>query len=412
MGTNESKEAEKGYYTRKPSAVYGMSSSAQRNQLPPSIPLPSASHSSLPPTMQSADSSAGNPSGSRSQSVGNLAAAQPHSHIPVNPVPGPTAHNIAQPIRQSEPAPGQLSTFPLQTNSAQQSYPHQFYPQGYPQVVLNPLSSLTPSTIPTVQSNALQSHVQASPQKYDSNVQNPLPESSDNEGLSSIADDPSTQQIPDIAVSTDSQSPIKSDLARPGMATPQKETLNQQVSPDASINMTALGTPHDQMSTPSKETPVIPTPPSDSAPEETSEHVSPEIKIKIKKTVSRGKPSLTSTLLSAEGSPQKLASVESMVHKKRHAIASVTRGLPSDPPSGKPPTVAQRKDTVKAAKGGILLKGPQVKQTVASPDEKPCEWLVGDLVWSKVSGHPWWPCMVAYDPNLGIYTRMKGNVAH
>ena len=39
------------------------------------------------------------------------------------------------------------------------------------------------------------------------------------------------------------------------------------------------------------------------------------------------------------------------------------------------------------------------------------KWLVGDLMWAKVSGHPWWPCMVAYDPYQGIYTRIKGKSA-
>ena len=37
-------------------------------------------------------------------------------------------------------------------------------------------------------------------------------------------------------------------------------------------------------------------------------------------------------------------------------------------------------------------------------------WLVGDLVWSKVSGHPWWPTMISYDPWLGVYTRIGGNI--
>lgn len=47
------------------------------------------------------------------------------------------------------------------------------------------------------------------------------------------------------------------------------------------------------------------------------------------------------------------------------------------------------------------------KQEVSSTD-KPVRWLVGDMVWSKVSGHPWWPCMLSYDPLLSIYTRMSG----
>uniref|UniRef100_S4RGC8 Nuclear receptor binding SET domain protein 2 n=1 Tax=Petromyzon marinus TaxID=7757 RepID=S4RGC8_PETMA len=31
----------------------------------------------------------------------------------------------------------------------------------------------------------------------------------------------------------------------------------------------------------------------------------------------------------------------------------------------------------------------------------------GDLVWSKVAGHPWWPCVVTSDPNVGSHTRVK-----
>ncbi|XP_074643736.1 histone-lysine N-methyltransferase NSD2-like isoform X2 [Tubulanus polymorphus] len=37
--------------------------------------------------------------------------------------------------------------------------------------------------------------------------------------------------------------------------------------------------------------------------------------------------------------------------------------------------------------------------------ERPSKWLVGDLIWCKVTGHPWWPCMVSFDPNLAIYTQ-------
>lgn len=33
---------------------------------------------------------------------------------------------------------------------------------------------------------------------------------------------------------------------------------------------------------------------------------------------------------------------------------------------------------------------------------------VGDLVWAKVSGYPWWPCMVSADPLLHSYTKLKG----
>ena len=62
-----------------------------------------------------------------------------------------------------------------------------------------------------------------------------------------------------------------------------------------------------------------------------------------------------------------------------------------------------------------LSVSPSKKPDVESPKpvktspviEKPTEWMLGDLLWGKVSGHPWWPCMVAYDPVEGLFTKMK-----
>jgi len=32
-------------------------------------------------------------------------------------------------------------------------------------------------------------------------------------------------------------------------------------------------------------------------------------------------------------------------------------------------------------------------------------WLIGDVLWGRVSGHPWWPCMVAYDTATATFIR-------
>uniref|UniRef100_A0A3B5QJM6 PWWP domain-containing protein n=1 Tax=Xiphophorus maculatus TaxID=8083 RepID=A0A3B5QJM6_XIPMA len=32
----------------------------------------------------------------------------------------------------------------------------------------------------------------------------------------------------------------------------------------------------------------------------------------------------------------------------------------------------------------------------------PTRFCVGDLVWTKVSGYPWWPCMKAFNSRLGL----------
>lgn len=48
-----------------------------------------------------------------------------------------------------------------------------------------------------------------------------------------------------------------------------------------------------------------------------------------------------------------------------------------------------------------------------SPVEAPAEspvlmsFSVGDLVWTKVSGYPWWPCMVTTDPEFNSHFKPK-----
>lgn len=36
------------------------------------------------------------------------------------------------------------------------------------------------------------------------------------------------------------------------------------------------------------------------------------------------------------------------------------------------------------------------------------EFNIGDLVWAKLSGHPWWPCMVSAAPNSSLHYRLMG----
>lgn len=47
--------------------------------------------------------------------------------------------------------------------------------------------------------------------------------------------------------------------------------------------------------------------------------------------------------------------------------------------------------TQKATKGSPLL----------------ISFSVGDLVWTKVSGYPWWPCMVTIDPEFNTHFKQK-----
>lgn len=59
----------------------------------------------------------------------------------------------------------------------------------------------------------------------------------------------------------------------------------------------------------------------------------------------------------------------------------------------------------------VHVQIPAKKEPGPGPGREPDQLLrygVGDLVWAKVSGYPWWPCMVAADPLLHSYTKLKG----
>lgn len=36
------------------------------------------------------------------------------------------------------------------------------------------------------------------------------------------------------------------------------------------------------------------------------------------------------------------------------------------------------------------------------------QFSVGDIVWAKVCGYPWWPCMITTDPEFNLHFRQKG----
>ncbi|XP_068708846.1 histone-lysine N-methyltransferase NSD2-like isoform X2 [Montipora foliosa] len=56
-----------------------------------------------------------------------------------------------------------------------------------------------------------------------------------------------------------------------------------------------------------------------------------------------------------------------------------------------------------------LSEGSHTKDSkVSSSPNQTASWLVGDVVWSKIPGHPWWPSMVSYDPNTAVSFKYKG----
>lgn len=51
---------------------------------------------------------------------------------------------------------------------------------------------------------------------------------------------------------------------------------------------------------------------------------------------------------------------------------------------------------------------PVIIKEKLPPVDRPIIWDEGDLVWSFVTGHPLWPCMVSVDPESGAHSKLMG----
>ena len=186
----------------------------------------------------------------------------------------------------------------------------------------------------------------------------------------------------------------------------------------------------------------LPTPPSDSSTDLKSEKkngqqqdgVCPEpatkadqastpIKLRIRRSMQKGESQLMSSTVNSASDDHVAGS--DAIHEAQKVSPSTTDDASCDNPSLKSVRMKRLK-LKKAGKRADRAPGGANNMTgqsaapikeanahqlnQASPAVKPPKWLVGDLVWSKVTGHPWWPCMVSYDPILGVYTRLTGKL--
>jgi hypothetical protein len=46
------------------------------------------------------------------------------------------------------------------------------------------------------------------------------------------------------------------------------------------------------------------------------------------------------------------------------------------------------------------------------PEGEKLPWFIGDVVWSKIPGHPWWPSLVANEPDTAVYFKVKGRTKY
>ncbi|CAK6433357.1 unnamed protein product [Pipistrellus nathusii] len=134
---------------------------------------------------------------------------------------------------------------------------------------------------------------------------------------------------------------------------------------------------------------------------------SPEIKLKITKTYMNGKPLFESSIC-GDGAAAGAQAEGDGQEPEGKARRSRKRSIKYDSVLGQ--------DLVEAAEGAEVAS-PSDRKIPAKKEPCPStgrdrdhllRFSVGDLVWAKVSGYPWWPCMVSADPLLHSYTKLKG----
>ncbi|XP_026043027.1 histone-lysine N-methyltransferase NSD3 isoform X4 [Astatotilapia calliptera] len=167
---------------------------------------------------------------------------------------------------------------------------------------------------------------------------------------------------------------------------------------------------------------------------------SPEIKLKIIKTYQNGKELFESALcgdllqeLQKESQKNEAAQAQRRHERKKEKRKKSARlllqaqeqsldtsqtqpgttGQTEDTHVQPPPKEAPPVQTEKPPKTVIKTepktpKVPKVQHPSVIQETGFCkEFVIGDLVWSKVGTYPWWPCMVSSDPQMKVHTRIN-----
>ncbi|KAK1892078.1 Histone-lysine N-methyltransferase NSD3 [Dissostichus eleginoides] len=78
------------------------------------------------------------------------------------------------------------------------------------------------------------------------------------------------------------------------------------------------------------------------------------------------------------------------------------------PPTETPPAQTQKPQKTVIKTEPKMPKVPKVHHPSVIQETGFCkEFVIGDLVWSKVGTYPWWPCMISSDPQMKVHTRIN-----
>ncbi|XP_072353597.1 histone-lysine N-methyltransferase NSD2-like isoform X1 [Scyliorhinus torazame] len=146
---------------------------------------------------------------------------------------------------------------------------------------------------------------------------------------------------------------------------------------------------------------------------------SPEIKLRITKTYLNGKPLFESSLCGdlQIGDPESAQQEEEKdedkdknreKRKRKRSMkydALLEQSLAQVALVSKTSDSPEEHETTEEDQDNERAKDEETKE---KDKDVPVKYHVGDMVWSKVSGYPWWACMVSSDPLLSTHTRVKG----
>ncbi|XP_027691948.1 histone-lysine N-methyltransferase NSD2 isoform X2 [Vombatus ursinus] len=134
---------------------------------------------------------------------------------------------------------------------------------------------------------------------------------------------------------------------------------------------------------------------------------SPEIKLKITKTYMNGKPLFESSICGDNG-PDVSQSEENEQKLENKSRRNRKRSIKYDSLLEQGLVEAALVSKASSPSEKKILSKRESYPNINKEKDHLLKYNVGDLVWSKVSGYPWWPCMVSADPLLHSYTKLKG----
>uniref|UniRef100_A0A452J0G4 Histone-lysine N-methyltransferase NSD3 n=1 Tax=Gopherus agassizii TaxID=38772 RepID=A0A452J0G4_9SAUR len=181
--------------------------------------------------------------------------------------------------------------------------------------------------------------------------------------------------------------------------------------------------PHEVLEKSSPPQPPPPPPPSVPQTVIPKKTGSPEIKLKITKTIQNGRELFESSLCGDLLNEVQASEYAKMKHEgrkeKRKKSSKHDSSRSEERKSHKIPKLEPEEQNRPNERLSVLSERPredtlleetpvqQFSPSLPTQVTTDIKFQVGDLVWSKVGTYPWWPCMVSSDPQLEVHTKIN-----